>query len=78
MLRSIAFLAFALAALAGCTQPCDHDHLCALDVDNALCDGSNYLVCDATVRGKTVACGNGPRVAVCTPDGWTFENSAPP
>lgn len=71
MIRSLA--AFLLLALVpACSGPCDPNHVCALDRDDAVCDGNDYVVCDSTTAGKRISC-TPSRVAVCTPTGWSFE-----
>ncbi len=77
MLRlALAFSAtVALCFGAGCSQPCDPDHVCALDGYGLVCDGKDYRTCDASDRGLTVACKDAPRAAVCTADGWTFQTA---
>jgi len=74
-MRSILFiLSIFLVGAAGCSQPCDADHVCAVDSDGNLCDGSNWTACDAQAQGKTVRCAAEMKIAVCTPSGWTFQN----
>jgi hypothetical protein len=65
----------ALTGLLGCSQPCDGPSLCAIDSNRGLCDGTAWVICDDTVRGKQVACPTTHRTAVCTLDGWTFQTS---
>jgi hypothetical protein len=70
--------AFALAALlGGCGQPCDTYHVCNLDSDGLLCDGSDYRACDDSDRGKTVGCPALKKIAICSPTGWTFQDAPP-
>jgi hypothetical protein len=75
MLRLASALLFLTLAAAGCTQPCDKDHICDIDSDGQLCDGSDYRKCDDSDRNATVGCMTSPRVAICTPDGWTFQDA---
>lgn len=68
--------AFSLAlAFAGCGQPCDSSHICNVDSDGLLCDGNDYKACDDSNRGQMIGCQNSPRIAVCTNDGWTFQDA---
>jgi hypothetical protein len=74
-----AFLLSILVPVAGvglsaCGQPCDDSHICALDTDNQLCDGDSYVACSGGNRNQRVTCQKTPKVAVCSPSGWTFEN----
>ncbi len=67
---------------AGCQPPCGSNQLCAVTghgSDTEVCDGDHWRTCgtDDGNHGLRVACGNA-KVAVCAPDGWTFENSPTP
>lgn len=71
-------LAYALVlgvALAGCGQPCDSNHVCNVDSDGLLCDGHDYKACDDSDRGQMIGCAPQQRLAICTPNGWTFQDA---
>jgi hypothetical protein len=74
-LFAYAFAFAALLGVAGCGQPCDASHVCNLDTDGLLCDGSNFTACDDGTRGKTVGCPQLKKVAICSPTGWTFQDA---
>ncbi|MSP63586.1 MAG: hypothetical protein EXR72_25225 [Myxococcales bacterium] len=74
MLRLL-FATLTALAIVGCTQPCDQQHLCALDGDRAICDGTHFRPCDDATRAEVVPCVTSPRIAVCTPSGWTFQST---
>ncbi len=66
----------------GCSPPCGKNQLCAVDghgADTEVCDGDHWRTCGVSDgnHGLRIACGT-PKVAVCGPDGWTFENSPTP
>ena len=63
------------AAFLGCGQPCDTDHVCDLDSEGKICDGTTATTCGDGNRGQRIPCVRTPRTAVCTPTGWTFDNS---
>ncbi len=64
-----------IAGLSGCGEPCNASSQCALSTDHTLCDGEAWLACDPSAVGKEVVCAASHKTAVCTPDGWTFQNS---
>ena len=69
--------------VAGCVAPCPSDSVCAVTGrggDTQVCDGDHWRTCgtDDGNHGLRIACKTAPRVAVCTPDGWTFEDLPAP
>ena len=68
-------MALALTSLVGCGQPCDSEHLCDVDSDAKVCDGKNFSSCGDSNRGERIECVRTPRAAVCTPTGWTYDNT---
>lgn len=73
----------ATTVAAGCAAPCRSDDVCAVtghDADAEVCDGDHWRTCasDDGNHGLAIACPNAPRVAVCTPAGWTFEDLPAP
>ena len=69
--------------VAGCAPPCGQSDVCAVTghgSDTEVCDGDHWRTCgtDDGNHGLRIACKASARVAVCGPDGWTFENSGTP
>jgi hypothetical protein len=68
----------------GCGPLCDPGHRCAVAAGQAgpaaitVCDGSDFRACGDGNRGATITCGTMERRAICTPSGWTFENTGVP
>ena len=78
--RRFLFSLIGLAGLAqaGCGPHCDRAHVCAVDgrpPNVEVCDGDEFRTCGNGNRGAQIDCGEAPRRAVCTLDGWTFENA---
>jgi hypothetical protein len=70
-------------ALVGCAAPCGGGDVCAVtghDGDTQVCDGDHWRTCgtDDGNHGLRIACESSPKVAVCTPSGWTFEDRPAP
>ena len=83
MRRTLLALAAAAGALAGsfplagcgdgCQAACDFEDQDA----TRICDGDNFRTCFEGSRGDVIACDgtlSGQR-AVCTPEGWTIEDT---
>jgi hypothetical protein len=76
------FLGLCLAATwvaAGCAAPCGGGDVCAVtgrDGDTQVCDGDHWRTCftDDGNHGLRITCRSSHKVAVCTPNGWTFED----
>jgi hypothetical protein len=78
---SLALLALSALVGAGCGPACNGDNVCAVGghpPDVQVCDGNDFRTCGAGNRGQTIACGKSARRAVCSLDGWTFENASLP
>ena len=70
-----------IGLLLGCGPVCDSSNKCAVSghpPDVRVCDGSDFRSCGDGNRGQQVGCTNSPKQAVCTPDGWAFENATLP
>lgn len=79
----LGLLVAATVVAAGCAAPCGGNEACAVtghDGDTQVCDGDHWRTCgtDDGNHGLRIACTSSPRVAVCGPGGWTFENSGTP
>ena len=66
-----------------CAAPCGGNDVCAVTGnggDTEVCDGDDWRTCgvDDGNHGLRIACKSSPKVAVCGPDGWTFEDSGSP
>jgi hypothetical protein len=75
-------LAATLVAV-GCSAPCRSSEVCAVtghDGDTQVCDGDHWRTCaaDDGNHGLHIACKTQPKTAVCTTDGWTFEDGPAP
>ncbi len=63
----------------GCGALCNTDNACAVTgmaPDTQVCDGSNFVSCDDSNRGKVVSCPLSNRRATCSPNGWTFDTTS--
>lgn len=62
------------ALLSACAQPCDLSHICAVNSEGHVCNGNHFAACDDGNRAERFVCTSQQRAAVCTANGWTFEN----
>jgi hypothetical protein len=70
---------FLLILVAGCGPACDSSNVCAVTghpPDVQLCDGNDYRSCSDGNRGQVVSCVHTSKQAVCSPDGWAFQNAS--